>query len=135
MRTENEGSVESEAESDQPQYPFGISSRLWFVVVVVVGLIGPGLLVYALEKVSLSAIGDLVWIVGYGTTVFVVWFFWIRPLDMVGSSGQETSHNEEPDHSETERDVRDDESDPPDTGEAPPQDEPSPGQNTSQEST
>jgi hypothetical protein len=32
-----------------------------------------------------------VWIVGYGTTIFVVWYVWVRPLELIGSSAQDWS--------------------------------------------
>lgn len=79
------------SEAEYRQYPFGLSSYQLFFFVVLVGLITPGLVVYFLETANLSGIADLVWIVGYGTTVFVVWFIWIRPLDLTGSSGHDTS--------------------------------------------
>jgi hypothetical protein len=110
MGAKNEESVEPDTESGQREYPFGLSSRQLFVFVVLVGLIAPGLLVYALEEANLSAIGDLVWIVGYGTTVFVVWFIWIRPMDLVGSSGQDKYPTEEITQSETKPNGHDEES-------------------------
>jgi len=76
-------------ESEDARYPFGLSSKPFFVLVVVVGLIGPGLLVYTLEQANLSGIADFVWVIGYGTTVFVVWFVWLRPVDFVGQAAQD----------------------------------------------
>jgi hypothetical protein len=99
MGAENEGNATSHTEADQQKYPFGLSSPQFAVLVVLVGLIGPGLLVYTLEQANLSAVADLVWIVGYGTTVFVVWFIWLRPLDFAGSSVQDTSLSEESERS------------------------------------
>lgn len=78
-------------ESEASRYPFGLSSKPFFVIVVVVGLIGPGLLVYTLEQANLSGIADLVWFIGYGTTVFVVWYIWLRPVDFVGQAAQNLS--------------------------------------------
>lgn len=73
------------------RYPFGLSSKAFFVLVVIVGLIGPGLLVYTIEQANLSGVADLVWIIGYGTTVFVVWFVWLRPVDFLGQAAQDPS--------------------------------------------
>jgi hypothetical protein len=85
--------ADSEDESDEKtrRYPFGLPSRLSFVVVVTIGLIGPGFGVYILEGADLSLAADLVWIMGYGTTIFVVWYVWIRPLELLGSSAQDWS--------------------------------------------
>ncbi|MXR43099.1 hypothetical protein GRX01_17355 [Halobaculum sp. WSA2] len=81
----------SDAGSNGQKYPFGLSSRLLFVVVVVVGIIGPGLAVYALDNAGLRLLSDIVWLTGYGTTIFVVWYIWLRPLDFTGSSGIDVS--------------------------------------------
>jgi hypothetical protein len=75
---------------DQPNpYPFGLSSGQFFVLVVLVGLLGPGFLVNWLEQANLPQLGNVVWVMGYGTMVFVVWFVWIRPLDLIGPTGQD----------------------------------------------
>jgi hypothetical protein len=111
MGAENEGNATSHTEADQQQYLFGLSSPQFAVLVVLVGLIGPGLLVYTLEQANLSTVADLVWIVGYGTTIFVVWFIWLRPLDFSGSSTQNTSLTEESGQSGTAAEERDSESD------------------------
>ena len=76
-------------------YPFGLSSRATFVLIVLVGLIGTGLVVSLFESADQSLLGDLVWILGYGTTVFVVWYIWIRPLDIVGDAGRERVSRDE----------------------------------------
>jgi hypothetical protein len=119
MGAENEGSATSHTKSDQQRYPFGLSSPQFAVLVVLVGLIGPGLLVYTFEQANLSAVADLVWIVGYGTTVFVVWFIWLRPLDFVGSSTQDTSLTEGSEQSDTATEEGDSESEPSDSTESP----------------
>ena len=111
MGAENEGNATSHTEADQQEYPFGLSSPQFAVLVVLVGLIGPGLLVYTLEQANLSTVADLVWIVGYGTTIFVIWFIWLRPLDFGGSSTQNTSLTEESGQSGTAAEERDSESD------------------------
>jgi len=108
MGTETETDVDPRSDSPPRDYLFGLSSRQLFVLVVIVGLIGPGLGVYALEQANLSTVADFVWIVGYGTTVLVVWFIWLRPLDFSGSSAQETSPTAESEQVETENEDYDD---------------------------
>ena len=135
MGRENEMNVEPRSESDHRNYPFGLSSRQLFAFVVLVGLIGPGLAVYTLEQANLSAIADLVWIVGYGTTVLVVWYIWLRPLNLIGSSAQDTSVTDEANQSETGNDEQHDDSDTSDTVETQVQDLPTTKDNTSRIST
>jgi len=94
----------SDGDATPSQYPFGLSSRQLFVFVVIIGLLGPGLVVYTLEQGNYSGLADFVWIVGYGTTVFVVWYIWIRPLDFVSPAGLDL----EADEGETSGDDEDD---------------------------
>ena len=97
MTNTTESHDENEANATNQQYAFGLSSRQLFVLVVIVGLIGPGLVVNLLERANLELLADIVWVIGYGTTVFVLWFIWIRPLNLVGPSGLDISrtHNDE----------------------------------------
>ncbi|MFC7130606.1 hypothetical protein [Haloferax chudinovii] len=135
MGAENEGNATSHTESDQQRYPFGLSSPQFAVLLVLVGLIGPGLLVSTLEQANLSTVADLVWIVGYGTTIFVVWFIWFRPLDLVGPSAQDTSLTEESEQSETAPEERESESEPLDSAESSALDSTLATEDSAQEST
>ena len=94
----SDGTRESDDESHR--YPFGLSSRLSFLVVITIGLIGPGLGVSVLEEANLALAADIVWIVGYGTTIFVVWYVWIRPLKIVGTDAQDWSERNEAEEDE-----------------------------------
>lgn len=94
MGQSSNSSDDSGGDAEHRRYPFGLSSYQLFFFVVLVGLITPGLVVYFLETANLSGVADLVWIVGYGTTIFVVWFIWIRPIDLIGSSGHDASLSE-----------------------------------------
>ncbi|MXR43059.1 hypothetical protein GRX01_17145 [Halobaculum sp. WSA2] len=133
MGTEPETDVDPRSDSPSRDYPFGLSSRQLFVLVVLVGLIGPGLGVYALEQANLSTVADFVWIVGYGTTVLVVWFIWLRPLDFSGSSAQDTSPATESEQVETESEDHDD-AETANAAEEPDQSNTPPNKNTSQSS-
>lgn len=72
------------------QFPLGLSSRQFGILVIAGTIVLPGLLVYIFKAVGLSTFGDFIWVIGYGTGVFVVWYIWIRPLDLVGAVEQET---------------------------------------------
>ena len=74
---------------DQRQFPLGFSSRVFFVIVVVGTIIIPGLLVGLLETAGFSLLGNFVWILGYGTGIFIVWYLWLRPLDLKGAVEQD----------------------------------------------
>ncbi|WP_167880054.1 hypothetical protein [Halorhabdus rudnickae] len=105
MRAEIDPPTEHDSESDPQGYPFGLTSRQLLVIVVLGGLIGPGLLVNALESVNLSVAADLVWIGGYGGTILVVWYMWLRPLNLGGSAGQDASFTHGGDQIESEDDL------------------------------
>lgn len=106
MSEQNEMQDERSTETDSKRYPFGLSSQQLFVLVALVGIIGPGLGVYIFEQANLPFIADLVWIVGYGTAVLVVWFIWIRPLDLVGSREQDVFTADDTESSPNEDDNR-----------------------------
>ena len=95
MTSSTESHDENEANTTNRQYAFGLSSRQLFVLVVIVGLIGPGFAVNILDRANLRLLSDIVWVVGYGSTIFVLWFLWIRPLDLVGPSGLDISRTHE----------------------------------------
>jgi len=59
-----------------------LSSRQVFALVIGVGIVGTGLLVSVLARADLGTLGTVVWVAGYGTTVLVLWWGWLRPLDL-----------------------------------------------------
>ncbi len=61
-----------------------ISSKWAFVFVLLIGIVGPGLLDYLLSASGASQLGGAVWALGYGTMVLVIWYGWIRPLNLTG---------------------------------------------------
>jgi hypothetical protein len=64
-----------------------MNSRVLLGLVIAAGVIIPGVLNYFLEQAGASTLGAVVWTVGYATMVVVVWYGWIRPLDLSGPSG------------------------------------------------
>jgi hypothetical protein len=66
----------------------GLFSRdaLLLAAVLVVGVAGTGIVRRLLGEAGLNDLGAVVWILGYGGTVLVVWYGWIRPLDIDGPS-------------------------------------------------
>ena len=53
-------------------------------IVLVIGIIGPGFIDYLLSATGASQLGAVVWAFGYGTTILIIWYGWIRPLDLSG---------------------------------------------------
>jgi len=59
---------------------------LLLAAVVVVGIAGTGVVRRLLGEAGLNDLGAVVWLLGYGGTVLVVWYGWVRPLDITGPS-------------------------------------------------
>lgn len=57
---------------------------LTLVGVLFVGIVGSGLVRYLLGVAGYNTLGRFVFILGYGTMVLVLWYVWLRPLDLTG---------------------------------------------------
>jgi hypothetical protein len=57
---------------------------LALVAVLLVGVVGSGVARYTLGTLGYDAVGSAVYVVGYGTMIVLVWYGWIRPLDITG---------------------------------------------------
>ena len=55
------------------------------------GITIPGLLVYWLSSIGASQLGEVVWVLGYGTTILVIWYAWIRPIEF-GLTGPDVNN-------------------------------------------
>lgn len=64
-----------------------LSERVKFALVLVGGVVGPGLANYFLATGGYGTLGTAVWVVGYATMVLVIWYVWLRPLDLSGPAG------------------------------------------------
>ena len=60
------------------------SDTLLLAVVMFLGVAGSGVAAWGFRQLGLPRLGDLLYIAGYGGMVFVVWYGWIRPLDLTG---------------------------------------------------
>ena len=68
-----------------------VPSRRLLLLVLLVGITGPGFLDYLLSTAGSPQLGGAAWALGYGTMIIVVWYGWIRPLNLTGpdtSDGQ-----------------------------------------------
>jgi len=64
-------------------------SQKLLALVLATGVAVPGVLNYWLSASGFDTLGSVVWTLGYGTVVVVVWYGWIRPLDLTGPGGDE----------------------------------------------
>lgn len=59
----------------------------WLLAVIILGsILLPGFLNWALVRAGYPLLGDIIWIIGIGTMVALVWWGWLRPLDIRGPS-------------------------------------------------
>jgi len=58
-----------------------LSSRQAFVLVLVAGVVGTGLVVAGVAAAGYQTLASALWVLGYGAAVLVLWHGWIRPLE------------------------------------------------------
>lgn len=64
-----------------------LPSKRLLAVVLAGGVVVPGVAQYWLKSAGYALAGDAVWVLGYAAAVLVVWYGWLRPLDITGPSG------------------------------------------------
>lgn len=65
----------------------GRAEKVRFGLALALGVFVPGLLNYLLTSLGYPALGTAVWVSGYLTAVLVIWYVWLRPLDLQGAAG------------------------------------------------
>ncbi|MCO8265603.1 hypothetical protein ACOZ4B_07565 [Haloferax prahovense] len=60
--------------------------NLLLAAVVTLGIVIPGVARRLLGEAGYNDLGMVVFVLGYAGMVFVVWYGWIRPLDITGPS-------------------------------------------------
>lgn len=75
-----------------------LGTRRAFVVVVLLGVAGTGLGVRLLSAAGHPGLGSALWVLGYGSTIAVLWYGWLRPLDL----GSDRRPENTPDYPEAE---------------------------------
>jgi hypothetical protein len=63
---------------------FGLGTRGGFVLVVLVGVLVPGVTNHVLSQSGYHTLGSAVWAVGYATMAVVLYVGWVRPLELTG---------------------------------------------------
>lgn len=62
-----------------------LSNKAAFVLVLVSGIVVPGVLNYVASVIlGQPLLGRAVWVLGYTGMLLVVWYVWLRPLDFTG---------------------------------------------------
>ena len=64
-----------------------MESRVKLALLLAAGVVLPGVADYALKQAGAPSLGAAVWAMGYTAMVIVVWYNWIRPLDITGPDG------------------------------------------------
>ena len=76
-------------DTDESDPDGGLVTRdsLLFALVLVVGIAGSGVIRRQLGLLGYDQLGRIVFVLGYGGMVFVIWYGWVRPLDITGPTG------------------------------------------------
>ncbi len=62
-----------------------LSGKAAFVLVLVTGIVVPGVMNYVLSvALGQPTLGRIVWALGYTLMIAVLWYGWLRPLDLTG---------------------------------------------------
>lgn len=72
-----------------------LSQKLQLAFTAAAAVIIPGVADYALAAMGYETLATLVWVSGYGFGVIVIWYVWVRPLDITAPDGIQTSEGEE----------------------------------------
>ena len=63
---------------------FFTRDKLLLISVIVAGIVIPGIARRFLGEAGYSGLGTIVFILGYAGMIFLVWYGWIRPLNLTG---------------------------------------------------
>jgi hypothetical protein len=67
---------------------FFTRDKLLLLVVVVTGIVVPGVARRFLGEAGYAGVGTVVFVLGYAGMIFLVWYGWIRPLELTGPSNR-----------------------------------------------
>lgn len=73
--------VSPEMESDQPRW-------LRALVVLAAGVALSGIADFALTQAGYAGLGAYVWATGYAGTILLLFFLYVRPLELTGPDGE-----------------------------------------------
>ena len=67
------------------------SRKAQFALTLAAVILIPGFADYALASAGYKTLAGIVWTAGYGFGILAMWYRWIRPLDLTGPSGDQTT--------------------------------------------
>ena len=68
----------------ETQSAFLKRKNLLLAAVVTLGIVVPGVVRRLLGEAGYNTLGMVVFVLGYAGMIFLVWYGWIRPLDISG---------------------------------------------------
>ncbi|WP_136600992.1 hypothetical protein [Salinigranum halophilum] len=63
---------------------FFTRDKLLLLSIVVAGIVLPGIARRFLGEAGYGGLGTIVFVLGYAGMIFLVWYGWIRPLELTG---------------------------------------------------
>jgi hypothetical protein len=82
---------EEDGAGDEGRFDLGewlTGEKVLVAVILLVGVAGTGVARYWLGAMGYNWAGRIVFVLGYGAMVGVLWYGWIRPLDLAGPAGR-----------------------------------------------
>jgi len=76
--------AESEAGADadaETEWEFSDRAKVG-ALIAVVGIVGTGVVDFALTQVGAPGVGGAVWAAGYALTILSLWYVLLRPIDL-----------------------------------------------------
>jgi hypothetical protein len=61
-----------------------LSDRVKIALVLVAGVVLPGLANHFLVRAGYDEVGVAVWVLGYLGAMLLVWYVWLRPIEITG---------------------------------------------------
>ena len=62
--------------------------RLLVLAILFVGVVGSGIARWTLGNAGYETLGTLVFVMGYAGMVFVLWYGWLRKIELTGPGGR-----------------------------------------------
>lgn len=62
--------------------------RLLVLAILFVGIVGSGVARWGLGNAGYPTLGTLVFVMGYAGMVFVLWYGWLRKIELTGPGGR-----------------------------------------------
>lgn len=85
--SDDESETRSPAAGDGSMFSL-TRDKILLVAILFVGVAGSGLARRFLGELGYNGIGRIVFVLGYAGMVVVVWYVWVRPLDITGPRGR-----------------------------------------------